>query len=120
MDEPTTVGLSDAAHAKLRQLKEDGFFAEMSEGYRFAVSLALANGIKPSKKKVSRGTIFNVGTLDPDQTLYNVVAILRDDDSEPVWKTVEKLAEWGVDELSKLSQQGDISFSEIFDKFENK
>ena len=83
----------------------------------FEIELSLS---KNNRALSYEEAIYEINQIIPEQTLYNVVAILRDDDSEPVWKTVEKLAEWGVDELSKLSQQGDISFSEIFDKFENK
>ena len=110
--EPTTIGLTSATQDKLRALKEDGYFNEMQDAYRFAVGLALKNGaIELGKPKFE--TIYNVGTLDPDNEIYEVVRALRDNADEPVYKTVERLAEWGVKEISAISEQtGDIKFSQ--------
>jgi hypothetical protein len=41
------IGLSEAGNDKLDRLKEMGYFAEKMDGYRFAVSLALAQGVIP-------------------------------------------------------------------------
>ena len=43
--EPTVTGVSEKTHAKLKRLKEDGHFREMADAYRFAIGLALAQGI---------------------------------------------------------------------------
>jgi hypothetical protein len=50
------VGLSDAANDKLDYLRELGYFAEKLDGYRFAVSLALAQGVIPLKYR--SGSLF--------------------------------------------------------------
>lgn len=112
--EPTTVGLSDSAHVKLKRLKEEGHFADMTDAYRFGIALALAYGVTPGIASGSRQTIFNVGTLDPDKSLFAAVSALRPETNEPVYRTAEKLAEWGVEEISKMAENGEISFSDLF------
>jgi hypothetical protein len=112
--EPTTVGLSDSAHVKLKRLKEEGHFADMTDAYRFGIALALAYGVTPGITSGSRQTIFNVGTLDPDKSLFAAVSALRPETNEPVYRTAEKLAEWGVEEISRMAENGEISFSDLF------
>src|SRR6185437_11237722 len=65
------IGLSEAGNDKLDRLKEMGYFAEKMDGYRFAVSLALAQGVIPPDI-TKRTTFLNVGSLDPDQTLRRI------------------------------------------------
>jgi hypothetical protein len=64
----TTVGLTNESHEILKQLKKDGIFKEMVDGYRFGIALAIAYGnIAPEDIKTN--TIFNIGTLDPDDKI---------------------------------------------------
>ena len=67
-NEPTTIGLSESSHRKLQRLKEDGYFGEMLDAYRFAIALALSQDEIAERAK--RKTIFNVGTLDPDNQQF--------------------------------------------------
>ena len=112
-NEPTTVGLSDAAHAQLKSLKDREYFAEMADAYRFAIGLALAHGVAPGPVAGSRQTIFNVGTLDPDRLIHLAVATLREPTDEPVYRSAERLAEWGVVELSRRADTGTLSLAEV-------
>ncbi len=116
-----TVGLSDAANAKLDYLREQGYFAEKIDGYRFAVGLALAQGVIPPE--ISRQVTFlNVGSLDPDQTLRRAVEALMPDQvaETTVYRLVERLADWGVNDLHAQAQRGDIDFAGIFDQLAQK
>lgn len=119
MNEPTTIGLSEKAHSKLQQLKEDGHFSDMADGYRFAIALALAHGQICKDAITGRTTIFNVGTLDPDNNIKMVISALREPTDEPVYKTAEKLAEWGVEELHRLSKDRKIPFAKLLDEAES-
>ena len=116
--EPITIGLSPTAHEKLKNLAGHGYFNEMMDGYRFAIALALSRGAQPEKASSKRNTFVNIGSLDPERRLYEAVKALREDDSEPVWKTAESLAEWGVEELTRLAEDGEIRFGELFSKGE--
>lgn len=118
-EEPTTLGLSDDAHAKLKRLKENGYFAEMADAYRFAIGLALAYGVSPEAIKGSRQTIFNVGTLDPDRLIYLAVETLRDPVAEPIYRTAERLAEWGILELDALAEAGTLVLADVLMKAED-
>lgn len=115
MNEPTMIGLSEEAHKQLQRLKEDGHFREMLDAYRFGIGLALAEGVIPNE--ISSKTVFSVATLDPNQTLKSAIrAIMGDHVKEvPVYRMAERLADWGVRELFKHSQKGEIDVVAIFD-----
>jgi hypothetical protein len=115
------VGLSEAGNEKLDYLRERGYFAEKLDGYRFAVGLALAHGVIP-REIAKRSTFLNVGSLDPDQNLRRAVEALMPDEVEKttVYRLVERLADWGVEELHAQAQAGDIDFTVIFDQLARK
>jgi hypothetical protein len=115
------IGLSEAGNDKLDRLKEMGYFAEKMDGYRFAVSLALAQGVIPPDI-TKRTTFLNVGSLDPDQTLRRAVEALLNDQIEGTtpYRLVERLADWGVTELYRQAEQGDINFEGILDQLASK
>ena len=115
------IGLSEAGNDKLDRLKEMGYFAEKMDAYRFAVSLALAQGVIPPEI-TKRTTFLNVGSLDPDQTLRRAVEALLNDQIEGTtpYRLVERLADWGVTELYRQAEQGDINFVGILDQLASK
>ncbi|MDP3410805.1 hypothetical protein [Bosea sp. (in: a-proteobacteria)] len=106
-----TVGLSSEANDMLDELKELGIFADKMDGYRFAVALAIAQGVKPPEI-VKRQTFLNVGSLDPDQMLRRTVEALMSDmlNETSVYRLVERLADWGLRELHAQAKAGDIDF----------
>ncbi len=110
IDEPTNLGLSEKAHGKLRQLQEEGHFAEMRDAYRFGIALALSKGIVPPDISSPRSNIFGVASIDPDKSIHAAITLLMDTKQDPVYKWAERLAEWGVEELFTRSQNGQIDF----------
>ncbi len=119
LKEPTTIGLSDKAHAMLKRLAEDklnGNFAEMADAYRFGIALALAHGVMPDEISGQRTTIFNVGTLDPDKQIYTTIRSLLKTGDAPVYRWAERLAEWGVRELSAMIDKGELDIGAILAK----
>lgn len=115
--EPTTIGLSESAHGKLKRLQEDGYFRELLDGYRFAIGLALAQGVEPPDVQ-KRTTIFNVGTVDPDQSLKRSIEALMGSHvgDASIYKMAERLAEWGVNELASQAEAGSIDFVGLLDQ----
>ncbi|MBO0906541.1 hypothetical protein [Jiella sonneratiae] len=115
--EPTTIGLSESAHGKLKRLQEDGYFRELLDGYRFAIGLALAQGVEPPDVQ-KRTTIFNVGTVDPDQSLKRSIEALMGSQvrDASIYKMAERLAEWGVNELASQAEAGGIDFVGLLDQ----
>lgn len=112
-----TVGLSEKADEKLEELRELEVFADKIDGYRFAISLAIAQGVIPPEIE-KRKTLFNVGSLDPDQTLRRAVEALMSNQLENAtpYRLIERLAEWGVNELHAEAKGGGIDFIRLFDQ----
>lgn len=110
------VGLSEAADDKLEELKEMGIFADKIDGYRFGVSLAVAQGVIPGDL-VKRKNLFNVGSLDPDQSLRKSVEALMPSALEDttVYRLIERLADWGVTELYAQAKAGEIDFAALLE-----
>jgi len=115
--EPTTIGLSEGGHEKLKRLQEEQHFRELLDGYRFAIGLALAQGVEPPEVQ-KRTTIFNVGTVDPDQSLKRSIEALIGERVQgiSVYKMAERLAEWGVNELAEQAKTGTIDFAGLLDQ----
>jgi hypothetical protein len=115
--EPAQIGVSDATHAKLTRLKEDSHFREMADAYRFAIGLALAQGIDPPELTSAR-TVFGVATIDADQSLKNAIQTIMGSrlKDTPVYRMAERLADWGIQELYAQAQRGEIDIVGIFDQ----
>ena len=113
------VGLSASADDKLAQLKEMGIFAEKIDGYRFAVSLALAHGAIPGEL-VKRVNLYNVGSLDNDRALRRSVEALMPQalNDTTVFRLIERLADWGVNELFDQATAGEIDFVALLEHAE--
>jgi hypothetical protein len=118
ISEPTTVGISNSGLSVLRALETSGVFHRVLDGYRFAVGLGIAHGGFEAGD-FSRVTVFNVGTLDPDRTLFVAVGALRSMADEPVYRSLERYAEWGARELGRLHSGGDIEFGELLREAED-
>ena len=116
VSEPTMIGVSEATHGKLKRLKEDGHFKEMADAYRFAIGLALAQGCSPPE--ISSQTVFSVATIDPDQSIRNAIQTILGDSATgiSIYKFAERLADWGIQELSLQAERGEIDFVAIFDQ----
>ncbi len=111
MSEPTMIGLSERVHLVLTQMKEDGHFNEMADGYRLGIALALAHGVIPGEVPTPRKTVFSVATIDPDQEIAAAIRALGQLDGGSVYRLAERLAEWGVSELASRFETGPIDVS---------
>jgi len=104
--EPTSVGLSEKAHSILTQMKEDEYILELTDGYKLAIGLALANGVKPGEIPSPKRTILAVSGLDPDQEIATAIRSLVDLEGGSVYRYAERLAEWGVMEMASRFKSG--------------
>lgn len=109
-----TVGLTEQTHRMLQQLKKDGVFAEMRDGYLLGIALAISDGII-APEDIKTGTVFNVGSLDPDNTLRDVITELYPEAAGRPYAYAERLAEAGVAEIGRLHRAGEVRFGELFD-----
>ena len=112
--EVTTVGLSEHADDLLDQMKEQEIFAEKLDGYRFAISFAVASGVFPSEIE-KRNTLFNVGSLDPGQLIRSAIEALYEDELATIsaCRIAERLADWGVRDLYEQVTQGQLDFAAL-------
>ena len=118
--EPTTIGLSASAHEKLKGRQEEDHFRELLDGYRFAIGLALAQGAEPLDAQ-RRTTIFNIGTVNPDQSLKSIEVLMGERVRDvAVYKIAERLAEWGVNELASQAKSGSTDFVGLLDQADKK
>lgn len=122
VNEPTMIGLSEATHVKLKRLKEEGHFREMMDAYRFAIGLALAQGMLEPPDISSTTTVFSVATIDPDQTLRRGIEAIAGErlKGKSVYKLAERLADWGIQELSREAESGEIKVVALFDQLASK
>ena len=120
MAEPTTIGLSESAHVKLKNLVGEGMFSEMRDAYRFAIAYALAMNVTPLDISEKKQTFLNVGSLDPDGEIASVINALKSDDEPSVYKFAERLADWGVTELTRQASKGPLNFSTIIQDASNR
>ena len=112
--EATTVGLTQDAKRFLDRFKENGVFNDLLDAYRFGIAYAIAKkGIVESSEGMKFNTVFNVGSLDGDHQIYNTVKLLYEPEPGTVYKTIERLAEWGIRELNE-AYQGSIDFNKVF------
>jgi len=119
--EIVTIGVSETGNEKLNELIENGIFAEKIDGFRFAVALALAQGVIPDEI-AKRKPFLNVGSLDPDQTLRKAVEALMSEqlDGTTPYRLIERLADWGVADLHAQSKSGGIDFGNILEQVAQK
>lgn len=114
MGDTVTVGLTDETHRMLQQLKEDGVFNEMRDGYRLGIALAVSSGVV-APEDIRTRTFLNAGSLDPDNTIRDVIAELYLDAADKPYRYAERLAEAGVAEMGRLHRAGQLRFGELFD-----
>ncbi len=109
-EEPTNVGLGEAAHAKMKVLVEDEYFDKMVDAYKFAIAYAaLKLGSDAPDVVGSHQNVFGVATLDADRSLYEALRATVAPDDISVYKYAEKLADWGIHEISRLADNGEFS-----------
>lgn len=114
----TQVGLSITMHPHLEALKNDGYFAEMRDAYRFAVALAMAKGVIPPEFQGKRQNIFATPTVDPDGSLAAAIRALMPCEETPPYRWAERLAEVGVEILAARSAQGRLDIGAMLDEAE--
>ena len=101
------LSLSEKVHSMLKTLKEEEHFLEMKDAYILGIALALSKNIIPNEiqqPKVSG--IYSISQIDPDKSLSLAITILMDTSETPPYRMMERLAEWGVEYLYGLSQNG--------------
>ena len=116
----TGIRLSESAHKNLEWLREEGYFRQPLDVYRFAIGLALAKKINPPEIYDATSTHYNIGSLDPDQAIKQSIEILMRDQLVNIdtYEMAERLAEWGINELASQAKNRRINFVDLFNKID--
>src|SRR5437588_3727107 len=110
-EDVVTIGLTEQSHGVLQRLKDEQAFPEMVDGYRFAIALAINRSLI-AQEQTRMTTIFNVGTLDPDGTIRNMISELFPEMPNP-YSVAQRLAEAGIAELGRIRGASDIRFGPL-------
>jgi hypothetical protein len=116
VNEPAFVRLSEKTHGRLKRLKEDGHFQEMLDGYRCGIALALAQGVIPDELPTPRQNVFGVALIDPHSEIATAIRAIMDTKDIPVYRWAERLAEWGIEELARQAESGQIDFGRLINQ----
>jgi hypothetical protein len=96
------VGLSENMHFKLSQMKEEGIFHEMKDGYRLAIAIAIFHDIDASKLELAqRKNMYDVGGIDEDGIIKSAIRLKYPLHEGQEYKLMEKLADAGMQLLDK-------------------
>ena len=113
-DDLNKFSLSERVHAKLKRLQEEEHFPEMKDAYLFGIALGLSRGIIPPEIGSPKSAgIYSISQIDPDQSIALAINLLMDTSDLPPYRWAERLAEWGIEELSRESENGQIDFSKL-------
>jgi hypothetical protein len=95
----TTIGLTESGKDALAQVMAAKWFSEDRFAFKFAVAHALANSLPPTDDSGGPfGTIWNRGTLDPDDRLVELVSIYSDESD--IWDFIRRLGDAGLKDLA--------------------
>ena len=98
----------------LDEIMETGWFAEERHVFLFAISLAFANDlIKDSSEMTGVTTKWNVGTLDPDNTLRLMVYSLSQERIARPYAHAEARAAAGLEFLKRRLVDDGAELAEI-------
>ena len=113
-DDINKFSLSERDHAKLKRLQEEEHFPEMKDAYLFGIALGLSRGIIPPEIGSPKSAgIYSISQIDPDQSIALAINLLMDTSDLPPYRWAERLAEWGIEELSRGSENGQIDFTKL-------
>ena len=113
--EPTSVRLSSKANTILSQMKDDGYLAEMSDGYRLGIALALSQAVSPPELPPDSKTFIAVSGLDPEQEIAVAIRALVNLEGQSVYRYAEKLADWGVMHMHDRFKGGQLDVAALID-----
>ncbi|MEQ9899892.1 hypothetical protein ABRP59_09680 [Pectobacterium punjabense] len=113
VSERTQVRLSNKGHTILTQMKEDGYLAEMTDGYRLGIALALSMGATPGELSTENRNFIAVSTLDPTGELAAAIRMLVHLKGQGVYGYAERLADWGIKEMQERFKGGFLDVASL-------
>jgi hypothetical protein len=113
VSERTQVRLSNKCHSILTQMKEDGYLAEMTDGYRLGIALALSMGAQLDDLSAENRNFIAVSTLDPTGEIAAAIRMLVSLEGQSVYGYAERLADWGIKEMQTRFKGGFLDVASL-------
>lgn len=111
------IGANTTTRATLDKLREHDHIADLMDGYRLGIAVAIAFGKEPDPRPVSeRVTMFATGNLDPDMALKSAIAEIYPGVRTIPYRAAEDLAEKGCAILEEFFDGDDISYDSLMDR----
>ncbi len=109
-EDKKTIGLTEFGRGVIQSLIDRGWFNDQMDVARLAVAIAIKHGNKPDQLE-NAGTVWNVGSFDPDGEFKKIIPILFPDVSTP-YRATEYLINAGLIHISNMMDDPsfDISF----------
>jgi hypothetical protein len=109
-----TVGLTPGGAERLERVLEGGWFQSDLDAYRAAIIVALGKGIVSDGDRMTGvKTKFNVGSLDPDGRLRDLVELLAIEPAARTFEYAERCADAGLEYMAGKLSNGKTLFSEV-------
>lgn len=115
MEEPRTVSVSQRGKEVIERLSNAGHFEQGLDAYRFALALAIANEEEPHSRSADAETRYNVGSLDPDGSVYYAVVLAQPEAELPRYRAAEGYAEAGLELLRKRLDGDELLVGDLFE-----
>jgi hypothetical protein len=111
----SAIGLSASVNSMLDELIEKKVFKDKLDGYRFAVSYAIAKEAEPPAVQGVE-SMYNVGQVDLGGNLVHAIEALMPNHpltyTQP-YRIVERLAHWGINEIYQKCRAGSFNFATL-------
>lgn len=110
-DDKINIGLSQEANQVADKLEQTGFFEDRLTIAKFALAYAIKNGLDRDYQSIkigdTSGTKWNIGSVDSDHYLRDLLISLYPDVTTP-YRLVEILMNVGLIGIGKLYEDGNI------------
>jgi hypothetical protein len=111
----SAIGLSAAVNSMLDELAERKLFKDKLDGYRFAVSYAIAKDAEPPAVQGVE-SMYKVGQVDLGGNLVHTIEALMPEHpltyTQP-YRLVERLAHWGIIEIYQKWRAKSFNFATL-------
>ncbi len=107
-----TIGLTAEGRGAMEQVMSAGWFSTNGDAFKFGVAFALALSLQPTPDPAAFSTIWNKGTLDPEDHLATLVGLLSPCDDP--YDRIRRLGDAGLREIVKRNLHFGLP-SEILD-----
>jgi hypothetical protein len=99
IEDKKTIGLTPENRSVMDRIMEIGFFRDQKDAAMFAMAYAIGQATRPGNSE-GAGTIWNVGSLDPDGEIRILIGNLFPDTSTP-YRLLEFFVNAGLTQLGE-------------------